>query len=254
MGRGDGLEVAGTAGASEIRNISKVTATDSLAGGVAGQLLPANGGGILDSTVTVANVLSFSLDNVSLAGGSDGLTVTAGKNYAGGAVGQAAGGTINNVKLTDLAKVSADNYAGGFIALASPGDLVEVGDGAKGLDILGLVEIGDLLSVAAVIHTKIADCSVAGKGLVVEATGEEASKTYFAGGFVGENSSSEISKSSVTGLKKVSAKTKTTTGEVLTSTYAGGFAAQSQVGGLAEVGDSNTIDQIFEDGILLLGI
>ncbi len=250
VGRGDGLEVAGTAGASEIRNISKVTATDSLAGGVAGQLLPANGGGILDSTVTVANVLSFSLDNVSLAGGSDGLTVTAGKNYAGGAVGQAAGGTINNVKLTDLAKVSADNYAGGFIALASPGDLVEVGDGAKGLDILGLVEIGDLLSVAAVIHTKIADCSVAGKDLVVEATGEEASKTYFAGGFVGENSSSEISKSSVTGLKKVSAKTKTTTGEVLTSTYAGGFAAQSQVGGLAEVGDSNTIDQIFGDGIL----
>ena len=250
VGRGDGLEVAGTAGASEIRNISKVTATDSLAGGVAGQLLPANGGGILDSTVTVANVLSFSLDNVSLAGGSDGLTVTAGKNYAGGAVGQAAGGTINNVKLTDLAKVSADNYAGGFIALASPGDLVEVGDGAKGLDILGLVEIGDLLSVAAVIHTKIADCSVAGKGLVVEATGEEASKTYFAGGFVGENSSSEISKSSVTGLKKVSAKTKTTTGEVLTSTYAGGFAAQSQVGGLAEVGDSNTIDQIFGEGIL----
>lgn len=250
VGQGDGLEVAGTQNVNEISGIGKVTATESLAGGVAGQLLPASGSGILDSTLTVANVLSFSLKDVSISGGTEGMIVEAGKDYAGGAVGQAAGGTINNVKLTDLAKVSADNYAGGFIALASPGDLVEVGDGAKGLDILGLVEIGDLLSVAAVIHTKIADCSVAGKGLVVEATGEEASKTYFAGGFVGENSSSEISKSSVTGLKKVSAKTKTTTGEVLTSTYAGGFAAQSQVGGLAEVGDSNTIDQIFGEGIL----
>ena len=249
VGQGDALEVAGTQNVNEISGIGKVTATESLAGGVAGQLLPASGSGILDSTLTVANVLSFSLKDVSISGGTEGMIVEAGKDYAGGAVGQATGGTIENVNVVDLVNVKADNYAGGFIALASPGDVIETGDGAHGLNILGLVEIGDLLSVASVIETKMTSCRVSGKELIVETTGEDQNKTYFAGGFIGENSSSEISESSVTGLKKVSAKTKTEEGDVLTSTYAGGFAARSQVGGLAEVGDANTIDGILE-GIL----
>lgn len=247
IGQGDGTVMPGTA-ESTVSGIGSVHA-DNYAGGVAGQMLPANGSGVLDGVVAIANVLSFSLNNISVTGsseGSEGFSVTTTADYAGGAVGQATGGNIRSVKLTGLSQVSADNYAGGFIAYAGPGSVVEAGDESVGLNILGLVKINSLLHVADVIKTEVESCNVGGRDLVVSASGNTSGKSYFSGGFIGENSSSKINNSSVTGLKKVSTELKTVgliDGEnTMTAGYAGGFAARSQVGGLAEVGDSDTID------------
>lgn len=258
IGQGDGTVMPGTA-PSTISGIGSVHA-DNYAGGVAGQMLPANGSGVLDGVVAIANVLSFSLNNISVTGsseGSEGFSVTTTADYAGGAVGQATGGNIRSVNLTGLSQVSADNYAGGFIAYAGPGSVVEAGDESVGLNILGLVKINSLLHVADVIKTEVESCNVGGRNLVVSASGNTSGKSYFSGGFIGENSSSKINNSSVTGLKKVSTELKTVgliDGEnTMTAGYAGGFAARSQVGGLAEVGDSDTIDGLL-DGEGIIGI
>ena len=255
IGQGDGTVMPGTA-LSTISGIGSVHA-DNYAGGVAGQMLPANGSGVLDGVVAIANVLSFSLNNISVTGSSEGFSVTTTTDYAGGAVGQATGGNIRSVNLTELSQVSADNYAGGFIAYAGPGSVVEAGDESVGLNILGLVKINSLLHVADVIKTEVESCNVGGRNLVVSASGNTSGKSYFSGGFIGENSSSKINNSSVTGLKKVSTELKTVgliDGEnTMTAGYAGGFAARSQVGGLAEVGDSDTIDGLL-GGEGLVGI
>ena len=255
IGQGDGTVMPGTA-ASTVSGIGSVKA-DNYAGGVAGQMLPANGSGVLDGVAAIANVLPFSLNNISVTGGSEGFSVITEKDYAGGAVGQATGGKIGSVNLTGITKVQADNYAGGFLAYAGPGSVVQAGDNSVGLNILGLVKINSLLHVADVIQTEVSDSSVQGDHLQVSAKGTTSGKSYFAGGFIGENSSSKIKDSKVTGLGKVSTALKTVglaDGEnTMTAGYAGGFAARSQVGGLAEVGDSNTIDGLLS-GEGLIGI
>lgn len=250
IGQGDGViirafvsnnsETESTSTANNIDGIGAVSATN-YAGGVAGQMLPANGSGVLDGVLSIANVLPFSLENINVIAGENGFAITTDEEYAGGAIGQATGGTIEQVTLTNIKQVTAKNYAGGFVGYAGPGSILESG----GLNILGLVKINSLLQVGEMLETQIKTCNVQGKDLQVSATGNVAGKSYFAGGFIGENSSSKIQDSSVTELKKVSTELKTIefdNEENMTASYAGGFAARSQVGGLADVGDSDTVD------------
>ena len=250
IGQGDGViirafvsnnsETESTSTANNIDGIGAVSATN-YAGGVAGQMLPANGSGVLDGVLSIANVLPFSLENINVIAGENGFAITTDEEYAGGAIGQATGGTIEQVTLTNIKQVTAKNYAGGFVGYAGPGSILESG----GLNILGLVKINSLLQVGEMLETQIKTCKVQGKDLQVSATGNVAGKSYFAGGFIGENSSSKIQDSSVTELKKVSTELKTIefdNEENMTASYAGGFAARSQVGGLADVGDSDTVD------------
>lgn len=250
IGQGDGViirafvsnnsETESTSTANNIDGIGAVSATN-YAGGVAGQMLPANGSGVLDGVLSIANVLPFSLENINVIAGENGFAITTDEEYAGGAIGQATGGTIEQVTLTNIKQVTAKNYAGGFVGYAGPGSILESG----GLNILGLVKINSLLQVGEMLETQIKTCKVQGKDLQVSATGNVAGKSYFAGGFIGENSSSKIQDSSVTELKKVSTELKIIefdNEENMTASYAGGFAARSQVGGLADVGDSDTVD------------
>lgn len=250
IGQGDGViirafvsnnsETESTSTANNIDGIGAVSATN-YAGGVAGQMLPANGSGVLDGVLSIANVLPFSLENINVIAGENGFAITTDEEYAGGAIGQATGGTIEQVTLTNIKQVTAKNYSGGFVGYAGPGSILESG----GLNILGLVKINSLLQVGEMLETQIKTCKVQGKDLQVSATGNVPGKSYFAGGFIGENSSSKIQDSSVTELKKVSTELKTIefgNEENMTASYAGGFAARSQVGGLADVGDSDTVD------------
>lgn len=242
VGRGEGMTMAGTT-ESTVTGLKTVTA-GNYAGGAAGRLVPANAAGIIDGTVSVANALEFSLKNLKIQGS---YTVTASENYAGGAVGQAIGGDIDRVTVSDIQKVSAANYAGGFVGYAGTGDLAGVG----GLDVLGLVKISNLLQVAQMMELQVNNSSVTGNDLTVEATGNTAGKNYFAGGFVGENASGKFTASHVEGLKLVNTAHKgisVTDKKITEAGYAGGFAARSQVGGLASVGDQNTVEGLLGTG------
>ena len=160
---------------------------------------------------------------------------------------------MNQVTVDKIRNVTAGNYAGGFAGRSGAGSLAE----AKGLDILGLglVEAGNLVSIGELTSVDIKNCKVTGNGLTVSATGDTQGNDYFAGGFVSENNSGKIADSSVTGLKQVSTKT---TGyfwgdkDALKTSYAGGFAARSQVGGLADVGaEGDTVGGLLgKDGVL----
>lgn len=199
------------------------------AGGVAGRLAVASGAGVLNSTLGLTSYINFEISDVSVTGAGDGYTVSS-KNYAGGAFGEAIGGTIDNVTLNNISSVEAENYSGGFIGATGTGSLVNGG----GLDLLGLglIEIDNLLSIADAIETKIDSSSVKGTNLTVAATGSGGDQvTYYAGGFVAYSACASIDNSSVEGLKKVSADNA--------SGVAGGFAGMSTTAGLAEVAGEN---------------
>ena len=246
FGEGDGTTMPGT-NKSSIKGLTSVTAKTNYAGGVAGKIVPANAAGIVDSALELINAIPFSLNNIEVNSENNGWSVTATGDYSGGAIGQATGGTANNILLKDITEVKANNYAGGFIGLASPGNLAESG----GLDILGLISVDHLLSLGKLLPLTINNGKVEGNNLTVKANGKTEAVNYFAGGFIGQNSSSDISNSSVTGLLSVSASTKTEDDSLLAKSYAGGFAAMSQVGGLAEIGDENTVDSFLDDNNVL---
>lgn len=248
FGQGDGPEVtvpetsaaqdAVQEAANQVENLVSVTASENYAGGIAGRIVPANAAGAVNKVLGIANALKFTLNSIEVSGA--GYTVAA-KEFAGGGIGQAFGGTVENVTLDGVKKVSAENYAAGFLAQGGPGSLVNGG----GLNLLGLglIKVNSLLELGDMLPITMKACVVKGSDLLVEATGEEDNTLYFAGGFVGENASGDISNSHVEGLQQVKAKT-----------YAGGFAARSQTGGLAEVGGSNTTDGWLNDLVSIDGL
>ena len=251
IGAGDGTIIENSGDGSAHRlNLGNVSATEGkYAGGVAGALTTANGAGLLNEVIGLVDVQEYKASNIQVSVES----VTAADEYAGGAFGLLTGGEVNQVTVDKIRNVTAGNYAGGFAGRSGAGSLAE----AKGLDILGLglVEAGNLVSIGELTSVDIKNCKVTGNGLTVSATGDTQGNDYFAGGFVSENNSGKIADSSVTGLKQVSTKT---TGyfwgdkDALKTSYAGGFAARSQVGGLADVGaEGDTVGGLLgKDGVL----
>lgn len=208
-----------------VTGLKSVSAGNNYAGGVVGDAKMASAAGILNTTVGLVGYIKFDINDVSLSGTDSGFKVSA-KEYAGGAFGEAIGGTVSNVVLNNISEVTAENYAGGFVGLTGTGSLVNGG----GLDLLGLgiVKIDSLLSVADAIETKIKSSAVNGNNLTVSATGSGGELvTYYAGGFVAYSACASIRESTVTGLKNVSADK--------TSGVAGGFAGMSTTAGLADV-------------------
>lgn len=234
FGQGDGTTLKSTNTRNAVSGIGQVTATENYAGGLIGKIVPGSAAGVLDSTLGLAQMVQFTAEAADITGtaadSEGGFTVQA-KNYAGGAIGQAVGGTVKDIKVLNLYKVTSANYAGGFAGSAGTGSLASAG----GLDILGLgvVEIENLLSVAQAVILKVDNCSVSGQagvGCTVETTGSNnANETsdFLAGGFVGQCCSAEITNSSVNELKAVTSNEK--------DGYAGGFAASSYAGGLADI-------------------
>lgn len=230
--------------------IELVSASKGYAGGIAGALTTANGAGLLGETVGLVQVQEYEATDLST---SVRQVKAENGDYAGGAFGLLTGGVVDQVSVGAIETVTANNYAGGFVGRSGVGSLVD----AKGLDILGLdaVKVGKLISIGDLTSVNIKNSTVTGNDLTVSATGNTEGNDYFAGGFVSENNSGKIEDSSVTGLERVFTAT---TGffwdkeDTLAASYAGGFAARSQVGGLANVGaDGETVGGLLgKNGVL----
>lgn len=241
-----------------IEGLESVTATGSYAGGIAGNLQPTTVAGLLNSVVKIGDIATlkkfdqfaaFTVGNMSVTAPASGLTVKAGSYYAGGAIGCATGGDVANTNLTNLATVSARGEAGGFIGFSGPSDAI----GAGGLNVLGLIKLSGLLSVAQYSSVAVTASNVNGiaNGFTVKATGKnENNETtdYAAGGFYGQANSTKTRESHVTNLKSVTADTSTSDG------IAGGFVGFSTTGGLADAlsnaEDSSILDDLIKGGLL----
>ena len=243
-----------------VEALSSVTAgTEGMeadyAGGIAGKLGTASVGGVLNSTVGIGGYLPFEVSEVTVTGVSDGYRVSATGDAAGGGIGEATGGTVGgdsrsdgsgSVSLENIALVSANSRAGGLAGVAGPGDLV----GTGGLDLLGLVKIDGLLSVAEGVKVEARSVRVSGieAGMRVEATGapaneDDRSVQYIAGGFIGKANSVRVADSYVENLLSVKASDE--------SGYAGGFVGTSVTGGLADVSDKTALEGLASIGNIL---
>ena len=226
---------------SKLNGLTSVTAAGDYAGGIAGALTGASVGGLLNSTVGLAEFLGFTVDGITLDGS---YTVSAGGDYAGGAFGMAMAGDASNITIDGITSVSARNNAGGFLGLGGPGSLATAGEGGLTLNLLGLdnlLNISNILSVIPGVQMTLTDCTVTGgEDFTVEAKGGDGSTLddFAAGGFVGRGNSTDMTNCHVSNLLAVTAPTEKagTQGE---SGFAGGFVGISRNDDLADVLDSN---------------
>ncbi|WP_455225670.1 Cna B-type domain-containing protein [Gemmiger sp.] len=225
---------------SSVRSISG----HNYVGGIAGSLGTASVAGLLNTTLGVASYLAFTVDSVTLNGGNDGFAVE-GIERVGGGFGDAIGGSIKNVTIDRLASVNGKNMVGGFIGLSGPGELVGA-DGGLTVNLLGLnylLKLNNLLSLGQAVEVTITNANVngIGDGFTVEATGvreENSVRDYTASGFMARSNSTKVENAHVTNLKSVTAAND--------GGYAAGFVAISKTGGLAEVGDDNSVKSLIE--------
>lgn len=217
----------------------KIISGHDYTGGIAGSLGTASVSGLLNDTADIASYLGFTVDSVTLTGYESGFTVE-GWERVGGGFGDAIGGTINNVSINKLRSVEGKNYAGGFIGLSGPGELVGTSGGLT-VNLLGLnylLTLNKLLSIGQYVQVTIKDANVNGidkDGFTVEATEKREANSvldYTAAGFIARSNSTKIENSHVTNLKSVTAAND--------GGYAAGFVAISKTGGLAEVGEDST--------------
>lgn len=213
-------------------------------GGIAGSLGTASVAGLLNTTLGVASYLAFTVDSVTLNGAADGFAVS-GTERVGGGFGEAIGGSVTNVSVNNLASVTGENLVGGFIGLSGPGELVG-SDGGLTVNLLGLnylLKLNNLLSLGQAVEVTITNANVKGieSGFTVEATGvreENSVRDYTASGFMARSNSTKMENAHVTNLKSVTAAND--------GGYAAGFVAISKTGGLAEVGDDNSVKSLLE--------
>ena len=213
-------------------------------GGIAGSLGTASVAGLLNTTLGVASYLAFTVDGVTLNGAADAFAVS-GTERVGGGFGEAIGGSVTNVSVNNLASVTGENLVGGFIGLSGPGELVG-SDGGLTVNLLGLnylLKLNNLLSLGQAVEVTITNANVNGieSGFTVEATGvreENSVRDYTASGFMARSNSTKAEDAHVTNLKSVTAAND--------GGYAAGFVAISKTGGLAEVGDDNSVKSLLE--------
>ena len=221
-------------------------------GGIAGSLGTASVAGLLNTTLGVASYLAFTVDSVTLNGAADGFAVS-GTERVGGGFGEAIGGSVTNVSVNNLASVTGENLVGGFIGLSGPGELVG-SDGGLTVNLLGLnylLKLNNLLSLGQAVEVTITNANVKGieSGFTVEATGvreENSVRDYTASGFMARSNSTKVENAHVTNLKSVTAAND--------GGYAAGFVAISKTGGLAEVGDDNSVKSLIEANDLVNAI
>ena len=239
----------------EISGLSSVSAK-SLAGGIAGDMRTAAVGGLLNNTLGIGSLkdlagdgfTAFEVSDATVTGIDGGFTVTVTDYNGGGAIGQATGGEVSNVKVNNLGSVTGAGEVGGFIGQAAPGGVADAG----GINLLGLVKLSGLLTVAQTTHLDVNGSSVNGvtDGFTVKASGKDnAAETdrFTAGGFYGRASSMTTTDSQVTNLKSVTAPN--------TNGMAGGFVGLSTTGGLAQVlsdedESSGILKQLIDGGLL----
>ncbi|OUQ56110.1 hypothetical protein B5E58_11270 [Tyzzerella sp. An114] len=210
----------GTAVTTYVDGLESVKGVDYV-GGIAGQAKLCSAVDLL-SNLTAVQYERFEINNVTCNGISSGYTVEAtGENSrAGGAVGYAMGGDIVNVQLNDISSVTAKSYAGGFGGQIVPGTVA--GQDGKGLELLGIVSINNLLNVVDAIHTFVNDSSVNGASGGLTVTAENLDENSSAAGFTAWSINTKYDKCTVKNLVKVEA-----------DGYAGGFCAVADSGSIA---------------------
>lgn len=223
---------------------------ENCVGGISGSVGTASVAGLLNTTLGVAEYLGFNANSISLTGSTEGITIGGKGKRVGGAFGEAIGGSISSVTVTNLNNISGENIVGGFIGVSGPGDLAGTDNGLT-VNLLGLnyiLKLSNLLSLGQAVEVNIDSSSVSGinSGFTVVATGsrEDNSTTdYVAAGFVAKSNSTKINDAKVNNLKTV---TSTDDGG-----YSGGFIGISKTGGLAEVGDETEIKKLISANGLL---
>ena len=221
---------------NSVTNIGAVTSKGDYAGGLTGQLIPADAGGVINETLGLISVKECNISHVSISGPNEGFTVSAKGKYAGGAIGVTVGGDISNVSVNNLKQVSAVETAGGFMGSNSASGLLN----SSGLNLLGwnLVEINGLLKAVPYFVTDCTSCYVS------YAVGNDAAEPQVtansAGGFIGEMYGGSLDNSKMSGDSNAVRNVTFIQGMY----YAGGFAGKITSGSLVQAGD----------GIDLLGI
>ena len=241
----DGGTNAGNAGGfgGKVTGLHEVTA-GKYAGGVAGSVVTADAIGVLNNTLGVGQFVPFELSKVSVEGTD--WTVNAAEKYAAGACGLMLGGTADSVKVSGVQSIQAGNYTGGFAGRTGASSLASAG----GLDVLGLVKLDNVLSLADGIQVTIKNSGITGAegGLSVLSKGTAAltdGEDFTAGGFIGESVASVVEASHVKNVKSVTAKRSDTKGS-----YAGGFVGRSHTGGLAGLAQEGEDGKLKLPGIL----
>ena len=262
IGQGDGVKITPVESAAEntaadgdvnaggaagfggkVTGLQKVTAK-KYAGGVAGSVVTADAIGVLNNTLGVGQFIPFELSQVSVEGKD--WSVTATEKYAAGACGLMLGGTADTVTVSGVQSIEAGNYTGGFAGRTGASSLASAG----GLDILGLVKLNNVLSLADGIQVTIKNSEITGvdSGLTVLSNGTAAltdGEDFTAGGFIGESVASVVEASHVRNIKSVTAKHSDTKGS-----YAGGFVGRSHTGGLAGLAQKDEDGNLKLPGIL----
>lgn len=221
---------------NSVTNIGSVTSKGDYAGGLTGQLIPADAGGVINETLGLISVKECNISHVSISGPNEGFTVSAKGKYAGGAIGVTVGGDVSNVSVNNLKQVSAVETAGGFLGSNSASGLLN----SSGLNLLGwnLVEINGLLKAVPYFVTDCTSCYVS------YAVGNDAAEPQVtansAGGFIGEMYGGSLDNSKMSGDSNAVRNVTFIQGMY----YAGGFAGKITSGSLVQAGD----------GIDLLGI
>ncbi len=225
-----------------VEGLASVSASDANAGGIAGSLNVASGGGLVNNTLGLNNLIPFVVADIDVSG--DGFTVSAAGAYAAGGVGVVTGGHVRDVEVSGVSAITASNYAGGFFGASGTGSVVS--DGGINLLGLNLVQINNLLQVGAAVQTTADTVTVSGvdAGMKVTATGDGTStdageKPVTAGGFVALGSATAVNSAHVTNLASVSANVHD--GAIAANGQAGGFVGESTASGLADVADKDSI-------------
>ena len=236
IGQGDGVKIkpvedaafiSGSAG-GKVTGLKAVKA-NRYAGGIAGSVVTADAIGVLNQTLGVGQFIPFELSQVSVDG-TDWI-VTATEKYAAGACGLMLGGKAEGVTINNIQSITAGNYTGGFAGRTGASSLASAG----GLDVLGLVKLKNVLSLANGIQVTIENCKTVGadSGLTILSNGTAVltdGEDFIAGGFIGESVASVVESSHVKNLKSVVANRDTNKTK---GSYAGGFLGRSHTGGLA---------------------
>lgn len=245
IGQGDGVKITaeGTVFGGKVTGLQQVKA-GKYAGGIAGSVVTADAIGVLNNTLGIGQFIPFELSQVSAEG--TGWTVTATEKYAAGACGLMLGGKANTVTVSGIQSIQAGNYAGGFAGRTGASGLASAG----GLDVLGLVKLNNVLSLADGVRVTIQNCETVGAsgGLTILSEGRAAltdGEDFTAGGFIGESVASVVEHSHVSNLKSVTAKH-----DEIKSSYAGGFVGRSHTGGLAGLAQEDEDGKLKLPGIL----
>lgn len=248
VGAGFGGDIANV----KITGLGSVSATNS-AGGFAGAFGTAdvlNVGGLdvlglglvsIKGLVKLGSTLCITVTDSSVTGKDAGYTVeatgtsdnAADEFYAGGFIGNAMAVKAENCTADKINTVKASNtqgYAGGFAGITQTEGLADtLGTEGEGSDIISLISISDLLSVAPYLMCEF-------DKPLVNFTGDAAVTADIAGGFAGELQSTRINRPEEDEAEPEAADAVTGIRKVTGSTYAGGFAGRIVPGAFVSAG------------------